>query len=222
MDCSLEDPDDNCANDPDSNCANDPDNDCANDPDDNCANDDASGSDAPNDFNEYFAKLSEETLPHQRTTKAQLLLLVLAYIVTAGLTWAHVRGLLILLNTLFGSVKYLYCGHLAADRSHGRVMEAMRKAQGQEAAVEGFKGSSPLVRLRSLDLVWGLPPDYMHCVLEGVARQLVELWLSVTDSAFYLGRRIRLIDVRLRALMSPITFFSNRETTVRACILESH
>ncbi|KAL1419664.1 hypothetical protein MTO96_025011 [Rhipicephalus appendiculatus] len=121
MDCSLEDPDDNCANDPDNNCANDP--------DDNCANDDASGSDAPNDFSEYFAKLSGETLPHQRTTKAQALLLVLAYIVTAGLTWAQVRGLLILLNTLFGSVKYLYFGHLAADRSHGRVMEAMRKAQ---------------------------------------------------------------------------------------------
>ncbi|KAL1478488.1 hypothetical protein MTO96_035014 [Rhipicephalus appendiculatus] len=68
MDCSLEDPDDNCANDPDNkyandpdnNCANDPDDNCANDPDDNCANDDASGSDAPNDFSEYFAKLSEE------------------------------------------------------------------------------------------------------------------------------------------------------------------
>ncbi|KAL1447220.1 hypothetical protein MTO96_028606 [Rhipicephalus appendiculatus] len=160
MDCSLEDPDDNCANDPDNNCANDPDNDCANDPDDNCANDpddncandDASGSDAPNDFSEYFAKLSEETLPHQRTTKAQALLLVLAYIVTAGLTWAQVRGSLILLNTLFGSVKYLYCGHLAADRSHGRVMEAMRKAQGQEAAVEGFKGPSPLLGGEEFDL----------------------------------------------------------------------
>ncbi|KAL3246915.1 hypothetical protein MRX96_057357 [Rhipicephalus microplus] len=71
--------------------------------DDNCANDDANGSEsekqgASNDF----IKLSEETLPHQKTTKAQALLLVMAYIVTAGLTWAQVRGLLIVLNTLFG------------------------------------------------------------------------------------------------------------------------
>ncbi|KAH8023936.1 hypothetical protein HPB51_019453 [Rhipicephalus microplus] len=71
--------------------------------DDNCANDDANGSEsdkqgAPNDF----IKLSEETLSLQKTTKAQALLVVIAYIVTAGLTWAKVRGLLILLNTLFG------------------------------------------------------------------------------------------------------------------------
>ncbi|KAL3246138.1 hypothetical protein MRX96_057876 [Rhipicephalus microplus] len=72
--------------------------------DDTCANDDANGSEsdkqgAPNDF----TKLWEETLPHQKTTKAQALLLVMAYIVTAGLTWALARCLLILLNNLFAS-----------------------------------------------------------------------------------------------------------------------
>lgn len=110
------------------------------DMDDNCANDDANGSEsdkqgAPNDF-KYFAKLSGETLPHEKTTKAQALLLVMAYIVTAGFTWAQVRGLLILLNTLFGEAAvpsttyllrklwkdkkealriYLYCQHCHDD-----------------------------------------------------------------------------------------------------------
>ncbi|XP_075749313.1 uncharacterized protein LOC142814438 [Rhipicephalus microplus] len=93
-----------------------------------------------------------------------------------GCSWCLEKG-----TCVDGSVKYLHCGHLAPDRSHGRVIEAMRKTQEQEKAVEGFKGPSPLVRLRSLDLVWGLPPDYMHCVLEAVTRQLMELWLSATD-----------------------------------------
>ncbi|KAL3213830.1 hypothetical protein MRX96_035075 [Rhipicephalus microplus] len=62
--------------------------------DDNCANDDANGSEsdkqgAPSDF----IKLSEETLPHQKTTKAQAVLLVMAHIVTAGWTGGNKRKL---------------------------------------------------------------------------------------------------------------------------------
>ncbi|KAH9378664.1 hypothetical protein HPB48_008500 [Haemaphysalis longicornis] len=53
-------------------------------------------------FQQLFDKLSKETLSHQTTTKAEAFLLLLSYVVTAGLTWAQVRGLLILINTLFG------------------------------------------------------------------------------------------------------------------------
>ncbi|XP_050027377.2 uncharacterized protein [Dermacentor andersoni] len=52
---------------------------------------------------QYFLKLSKETLPSQSTTKAEALLLILAYVVSAGLTWAQIRGLLILINALLGS-----------------------------------------------------------------------------------------------------------------------
>ncbi|KAH9375592.1 hypothetical protein HPB48_004238 [Haemaphysalis longicornis] len=53
-------------------------------------------------FQQFFDKLSEETLPQTTTTKAEAFLLLLSYVVTAGLTWAQVRGLLILINTLLG------------------------------------------------------------------------------------------------------------------------
>lgn len=43
-------------------------------------------------FQQLFEKLSEETLPHQTTTKAEAFLLLLSYVVTAGLTWAQLRG----------------------------------------------------------------------------------------------------------------------------------
>ncbi|XP_077510832.1 uncharacterized protein LOC144121478 [Amblyomma americanum] len=82
----------------------------------------------------------------------------------------------------------------------------MRQASGLDATFEGFKGPSPLLRLKGLDLVWGLPPDYMHCVLEGVTKQLVEQWLSVTGTAFYIGRHVRLLDSRLCTIKPPINF----------------
>ncbi|KAH7964958.1 hypothetical protein HPB49_002703 [Dermacentor silvarum] len=39
----------------------------------------------------YFTKLSEEYLPNQKTTRAQALLLILAYVVTSGLTWHNYK-----------------------------------------------------------------------------------------------------------------------------------
>ncbi|XP_070395573.1 uncharacterized protein [Dermacentor albipictus] len=80
-----------------------------------------------NEFNMYFTKLSEEYLPNQTTTKAQALLLVLAYVVTSGLTWTQLQGLLTLINALFGvqvvpcstySVRRLWKNRKAALRIH--------------------------------------------------------------------------------------------------------
>lgn len=51
------------------------------------------------DLNKYFKKLSEETLLHQSTTRAELL--VLGYVVNAERTRAQVRGLLILISSLY-------------------------------------------------------------------------------------------------------------------------
>ncbi|KAH6930435.1 hypothetical protein HPB50_013559 [Hyalomma asiaticum] len=57
-----------------------------------------------------------------------------------------------------GTVKYPCDGHLAPDRTHARVIDAMRWAKGPEEPFEGFKGPSPFLKFKGLDLVWGLPP----------------------------------------------------------------
>lgn len=44
------------------------------------------------------------TLSGQRTTEAQALLLILAYTVSAGLSWEQIDGLLRLINALFGQI----------------------------------------------------------------------------------------------------------------------
>ncbi|KAL1431477.1 hypothetical protein MTO96_002248 [Rhipicephalus appendiculatus] len=86
-----------------------------------------------------------------------------------GCSWCREEG-----TCVDGTVKYVYTGQQAPDRTHGRVVEAMRRAKGPEEPFEGFKGPSSLVKFKGLDLVWGLPPDYMHSILEGVTKQLAD------------------------------------------------
>ncbi|KAG0431431.1 hypothetical protein HPB47_021797, partial [Ixodes persulcatus] len=52
-------------------------------------------------------------------------------------------------------------------------------------------------------IVWGFVPDYMHCVLLGVARQFLEHWLECCDRDFYVGREIEVLDSRRLATKPP-------------------
>lgn len=106
---------------------------------------------------------------------------------------------------LAGALKYPFSNQVA-DRTHSGVLKAMVEAVRRKEPVFGIKGPSTLVKLQGFDLVWGLPPDYMHCVLEGVTKQVTEMWLSAANSSCYIGRHLKLIDSRLRLIKPPIIF----------------
>ncbi|KAH9384556.1 hypothetical protein HPB48_026564 [Haemaphysalis longicornis] len=55
------------------------------------------------DIKHFFEKCAHEVLPNSAINKAQAILLVLTYVVFAGLTWTQVDGLLKLINTLCGA-----------------------------------------------------------------------------------------------------------------------
>lgn len=55
------------------------------------------------DIKNFFEKCAHEVLPNSAINKAQAVLLVLSYVVFAGLTWTQVDGLLKLINTLCGA-----------------------------------------------------------------------------------------------------------------------
>lgn len=82
----------------------------------------------------------------------------------------------------------------------------MKAAVTNGEAVRGIMGATPLARIPTLDLVWGIVPDYMHCVLEGVTKQLTEAWMSSTASPFYIGVFINDIDDRLQKITPPTLF----------------
>ncbi|KAH9371915.1 hypothetical protein HPB48_011655 [Haemaphysalis longicornis] len=54
------------------------------------------------DVHRYFEECSKETVPSQRISKAEALLLVLSYVVYAVLFWSQVEGLSKFVNTLCG------------------------------------------------------------------------------------------------------------------------
>uniref|UniRef100_A0A1X7UJ29 Uncharacterized protein n=1 Tax=Amphimedon queenslandica TaxID=400682 RepID=A0A1X7UJ29_AMPQE len=59
-----------------------------------------------------------------------------------------------------------------------RTLEGIERAQNEGESrgeiVEGIKGTSVLHG--HLHLVDAIPPDYMHCVLEGVTKSLLTFW----------------------------------------------
>ena len=96
---------------------------------------------------------------------------------------------------------------LPTAQTHTSIMKAAHEAERSGApTVCGIKGVSVLAD--SLDLVNGIPVDYMHAVLEGVTRWLLRTWFRSENhrEAYYLGRSVRQIDDLLLKQRPPSDF----------------
>ena len=92
------------------------------------------------------------------------------------------------------------------DRTDSEVLDDMTRSVNEGRTVRGIKGPSALINLAHFPICWGFPPDFMHCLLLGVVRQLSELWFSSpAASLFYIGspRIISLLDRRLKSIQPP-------------------
>ena len=69
----------------------------------------------------------------------------------------------------------------------------------------GIKGLSALHILPSFDVVNGIVIDYMHCVLEGVGKKLMNLWFSVVGHPYYIKRHMSIVNARLLGIKPPDT-----------------
>ena len=74
-------------------------------------------------------------------------------------------------------------------------MLAAQEAEAKDVPVCGIKGTSVLAS--TLDLVDGIPIDYMHAVLEGVTKWLLHAWFKSQNhrEAFYFGRSMKQINL---------------------------
>lgn len=119
-----------------------------------------------------------------------------------GCSWCLKRG-----EMVDGTLKYAAEeGEVLMERTHKSVISAMKLAVLRKKNVDGIKGLSPLVELKGLNLVWGVPPDYMHCLLLGITKHLTELWVSSVGEAYYIGRKVQAVNKRLCAIRPPISF----------------
>ena len=68
-----------------------------------------------------------------------------------------------------------------------------------------MKGPSWLVVVPSFNIIKGTSVDYMHCVLLGVCRQLLRLWLLSQNhkEEWYIGTKLSILDERLCNIKPP-------------------
>ena len=97
----------------------------------------------------------------------------------------------------------------ADRRTHDHVVECGERAiEDRVTHVFGVKTVSPLILLNpstGFDMVNSFPVDYMHCVLLGVTKQLLDLWFNSKHhkSHWYIGTSKDQVDQRLLSIKPP-------------------
>ena len=88
-------------------------------------------------------------------------------------------------------------------RTHRAVVAAAKEAERRGEAVQGIISTSPMTSI--IDLVDCIPVDYMHAVLEGVTRTLLNAWFVSCNhgEAYYLGSKLAAIDKLLLTQRPP-------------------
>ena len=76
------------------------------------------------------------------------------------------------------------------ERTHHEMELLALEALEKKTPQFSVKGPSMLIRISHFDLVHGFVPDFLHCSLLGVARQLVALWFDSNNhnSPWYIGQ----------------------------------
>ena len=64
-------------------------------------------------------------------------------------------------------------------RTHAEFLADAKAAISEGKAVRGVKGSCWFAGLQYYDMVKGTAVDYMHCVLQGVTKSLLNMWFSL-------------------------------------------
>ena len=87
----------------------------------------------------------------------------------------------------------------APNRTVSSVLTNAEEALESGKACLGIKDVSVLFGLPYFDPIKGLVPDYMHGVLLGTTKKLLQLWFSSSSAKepYHLGKKIQDVDVRL-------------------------
>ena len=93
-----------------------------------------------------------------------------------------------------------------ALRTTRKMNKTAVTAQNKGSPHLGIKGNSVFTSI--VDWEFGAPVDYMHCVLEGVTKRLLNKWVESCNhsSPFYIGRKIQAIDTELLHQRPPHDF----------------
>lgn len=72
-----------------------------------------------------------------------------------------------------------------AQRTKEKTVETMMKLSRSKPKIDGIKAISPLIFLEKFNIIDGVTPDYMHCVLLGVVKQITNILMQPADVPDY-------------------------------------
>ncbi|KAL7290571.1 hypothetical protein TKK_0015337 [Trichogramma kaykai] len=97
-----------------------------------------------------------------------------------------------------GCVRYPMGKQIPEIRDHETHLEDLKLVNEMGIkSVHGVKGESVLLTIDNFDIIWNLPPDYMHNSLMGVTKQLTMFWKSALKKAEYEKLKKRMSHVKL-------------------------
>ncbi|KAL7290577.1 hypothetical protein TKK_0015343 [Trichogramma kaykai] len=70
-------------------------------------------------------------------------------------------------------------------RTHKDTIKIM--ANLKQSRTWGVKSASPLVHMNSFNIIEGFCPDYMHCILAGVGKQITKYFINSNNIELYQG-----------------------------------
>jgi len=94
----------------------------------------------------------------------------------------------------------------SALRTHEQIVSDGKEAIECGKPKRGVMSTSPLVN--NLNLVDSIPVDYMHAILEGIMKKLMDLWFSSKSHGkpYYLRKSLKSIDSALMKQAPPDEF----------------
>lgn len=100
------------------------------------------------------------------------------------------------------------------QRTNETMIRDAQEAEENGCPEFGVKGSSVLSA--TIDLVKGVPVDYMHAVLEGITRWLLKAWVDSLNhrEPYYVGRHLSAIDTVLLQ-QQPLHEFSRPPRAIK-------
>lgn len=108
-------------------------------------------------------------------------------------------------------VRYTICDGNVDSRKHEDFVVAIEKIVQKKSSINenGIKGMSPAICLDFFDMVESFGIDYMHCVLLGVVKNLLEFWLcSKKHHDSYINKSLqKSLNVRIRSI-KPCRFIT--------------
>lgn len=109
-------------------------------------------------------------------------------------------------------VRYIYQSSPARD--HESMLKLYKQVETEP--IQGIRGISCMVAVDGFDVVYGYVIDYMHCVLLGVTKKLLELWFDSKyhKEPFYIKKRNQRIFDQVLCAIRPLSEIGVRPLSI--------